>query len=160
MQVEAELEARLKALNKRVRDASTGVDSIKPQINDLKSGLSQVEQIISRVLSQETQVLCPQARQNQLDANCGRQAATSANKGLASAKNLQELLERLLTTASESNENIARSHESALQVAHKRVSDDFGAVMTTLGAAIAASTGLQRELVRSSILSPPPFNLV
>ncbi|KAF4504895.1 hypothetical protein G6O67_008288 [Ophiocordyceps sinensis] len=131
MQVEAELEARLKALNKRVRDASTGVDSIKPQINDLKSGLSQVEQIISRVLSQETQ------------------AATSANKGLASAKNLQELLERLLTTASESNENIARSHESALQVAHKRVSDDFGAVMTTLGAAIAASTGLQRELAVS-----------
>ncbi|KAM4063080.1 tht1-like nuclear fusion protein [Hirsutella rhossiliensis] len=132
MQVEAELEARLEALNKMVRDANTNVESINPQINDLKSGLSQVEQMISQVLSQGTQ-----------------QAATSANNGLQSAKRLQQLLERLLATALESNERITRSHESALQLVHKRVGDDVGAVMTTLGAAIAATTGLQREIAES-----------
>lgn len=71
---------------------------------------------------------------------------------------MQQLLGRLLATALESSETITRSHETALQLSHKRVSDDVGAIMTTLGAAISATTGLQREIVRICGPQRPPLD--
>lgn len=68
VQVEAELEARLEALNKMVRDARANMDSVNPQIDKLKSELSHVEQVISRALSLKSQVWGP--RKSHLNLGC------------------------------------------------------------------------------------------
>lgn len=130
--VEEELEARLEVLNKLFRDTSANAESIAPQMDSLKAALSGVDQILSGAISQGTQ-----------------EAAAAIRGGLEDAKSLQLLLARLLETVLENEQQITRSHESALQVVSERVSSEVGGVVTTLGAAIAASTSLQRQLAES-----------
>ncbi|POR38305.1 Nuclear membrane fusion protein Kar5 [Tolypocladium paradoxum] len=131
-QVEAELETRFESLDKMFRDTSANLESITPQVDELRTGLFQVERIISEVVSRGAE-----------------EAAATVRDGLDDAKSLQQLLTVLLATVLDNGNKIARSHESALQVVSKQAGDEFGAVMATLGAAIISSASLQRELVES-----------
>ncbi|RCI09972.1 hypothetical protein L249_8644 [Ophiocordyceps polyrhachis-furcata BCC 54312] len=131
-QMETDLGARFAALNKMVKSTAADVEGISPKLDDLRAGIIRLGQTISRDMYQGTQ-----------------QTATSLQSGLKSARGLEYLLKRLLATTMEHDERMKRTHESALRVAADGISADVGTVMAILGAAVDASTSLQRELMDS-----------
>ena len=54
--VEEELESRLRDLDTKLEDANAQLDRISPRVNDLRQGLYDVERIVSQVITRRAEV--------------------------------------------------------------------------------------------------------
>jgi len=79
-----------------------------------------------------------------------RKSSEALNDGLANAQTIQQLLNVLVGSAKDGNSHLAHSlvaHETSLQQATVRASNEVNALMAIVAAAASSSASLQQQMV-------------
>ncbi|KAL7782475.1 hypothetical protein V8C43DRAFT_197785 [Trichoderma afarasin] len=128
-QLEEEMEARFRSMNKMFEEAGATVENLKPRVNHLKNSITEVDALFRDHIVQNVQ-----------------QSAEFVTHGLGEARQLQTLLSILVDVTQNQSHDLTTSHESALQEATLRITNEVDIILGALGAAIASSTSLHREI--------------
>ncbi|KAK3394910.1 hypothetical protein B0H63DRAFT_556053 [Podospora didyma] len=131
--VEVELQKRMDDMDSRARKYVDTLSQLSPQIDQLRGGIVDIQRYISGDLEQKL-----------------RKSTETVHDGLQNAEDLQQLLRVLLNNVLEGNSQLASAHETSLQHASRRASDDIGALMAVVGMAATSTTSLQQQLELSS----------
>ncbi|KAK1759586.1 nuclear fusion protein KAR5 [Echria macrotheca] len=131
--VESELQKRMDELDTRVRQTSDNIGQLYPHIEQLRIGLAQVENYLSKDLNAKL-----------------RNSSQSAQRGLENAENLQQLLASLFVNLRESSAELATAHEVSIKQASVRANDELGALVAVVANAAASSMALEQQLKLSN----------
>lgn len=149
-QVEVDLEARLRSLDTIVQETVRGVGSLGPQVDHLRSGLGNLESVISGKLFRSAEV-SQEASSSEEMLTHHQESTRRIKEGLDDAANLQQLLTILVQTVLDNNAKLAESHTTSLQTASQQVGNEVGIIMTALATAVVSSSSLNEELVSRTV---------
>ncbi|EHK24957.1 uncharacterized protein TRIVIDRAFT_31498 [Trichoderma virens Gv29-8] len=128
-QLEEEMEARFRSMNRMFEEAGATVENLKPRMNHLKSSITEVDALFKDHIVQNVQ-----------------QSASFVAHGLDDARQLQALLSMMVDVTQNQSHDLTTFHESALQEATRRITSEIDVILAALAAAIASSTSLHREI--------------
>ncbi|KAL6866642.1 hypothetical protein J3F83DRAFT_116580 [Trichoderma novae-zelandiae] len=129
IQLEEEMEARLRSMNHMFQEAGATMESMKPRIKNLQDGIIQLDALFKDQIVQNAQ-----------------QSADFVTHGLDDARQLQTLLAMLVDMTQSQNRDLTTSHESTLQEVTLRITTEADVILAALTAAVASSTSLHREI--------------
>ncbi|KAH7359174.1 hypothetical protein B0T11DRAFT_341331 [Plectosphaerella cucumerina] len=129
--VEQELEQNLKSVETRVREATGSLNDLESHVGQLRDGLDELEDIISKDLQ-----------------GALRDSADSATHGLQDVRSLQHLINLLMQTVLENNAAVSASHELSVQSMSQKTNQDMMVVMSALAAVAQSTSSLQNEMAQ------------
>ncbi|KAL6404762.1 hypothetical protein AUP68_11592 [Ilyonectria robusta] len=133
-QIEDELEERLRSLNRAFHETAGSVDTFATQVNEIKTGLSMVDEVI----------------QGQLHRTA-MESSKMVKGGLEDARGLQRILAVLLRTTMDATAEVAAAHEIALETATQNANQEIETLMTVLAATVSSSLSLQNQMEATQI---------
>ncbi|KAL7913259.1 hypothetical protein GGI35DRAFT_491432 [Trichoderma velutinum] len=128
-QLEEEMEARFRSMNRMFEEAGATVENLKPRMNHLKNSITEIDALFRDHILQNVQ-----------------QSADFVTHGLDDARQLQTLLSMLVDVTQNQSHDLTTSHESALQEATLRITNEVDVILAALAAAVTSSTSLHREI--------------
>ncbi|EHK48298.1 hypothetical protein TRIATDRAFT_316381 [Trichoderma atroviride IMI 206040] len=128
-QLEEEMGERFRSLNQMFQEVETATANLKPQMNDLKNGFTELDTFFREQIVQRVQ-----------------RSTDFINHGLEDARNLQILLAMLVDATQTQSHDLVSSHESALQEATQRITTEVDIILSAIAAAVTSSTSLHREI--------------
>ncbi|KAL7946537.1 hypothetical protein V8C42DRAFT_320954 [Trichoderma barbatum] len=128
-QLEEEMEARFRSMNRMFQEAGVTVENLKPRMEDLKSSITEIDALFRDHIVQNVQ-----------------QSADFVTHGLDDARQLQTLLSMLVDVTQNQSRDLTTSHESALQEATLRITSEVDVILSALSAAVTSSASLHREI--------------
>ncbi|KAL7932693.1 hypothetical protein V8C35DRAFT_306454 [Trichoderma chlorosporum] len=128
-QLEEEMEARLRSMNRMFEEAGTSMKHLKPRVKHLKNSIIEVDALFRNHIVQNVQ-----------------QSASLVTHGLNDARQLQTMLSTLVDATQNQSRDLAASHETALQKATLSITNEVDVILAALAAAVASSTSLHKEI--------------
>ncbi|KAK7421528.1 hypothetical protein QQZ08_009943 [Neonectria magnoliae] len=144
-QIEIEIEERLQSLNRVIHHTTDSVDTFAIQVDQLRSGLDKMGELIQDQLQRTAQVTT-NCSIDFIKLTSNQDSSETVKGGLEDAKSLQQIMAVLLRTTMDATAEVAASHGTALQAATHNANHEVRELISALNAAVASSVSLQIQM--------------